>query len=887
MNKAPGQKRTVRETMPFSTQSRILLVAALLLAVVLLWLTSLLCAPVFSGAGLAPPTRASVPALEYQPWHGLAVQEGRTLPFQTACLDAVRHITGRARFEGLDPVAIVLAWLLTEGQGAGAGCTDWESYPFILCDHHELRRHIFANRPEQVEAPGTRVAPADLRQSLGFDRLLEAVARKRKERGARAPLELTTAHLKAEEVGRRLVLYDALCGRWFTRLHTNALANNQYWDVLEAAELAEATPARTLDLLAAKMVNFADPLHLVGLDRVPGSAWFSLTELRALSRNPQRWRDLLKERLAERPQLYVSPEHAQALRAFQAKVQAGQGHAALDELRAILSEREETTVADFRTAYEQGDRARANRLFLQVASRARDASRLEKLRPAPPPEKGGATPPTAFLEELRTTLQDADDQALQRLQQGVALTRTRSYQPEDPEFRMLHLDYLESRFPEVHRESLSWQSFPSREVNQVLKALDDVSLAYKSGHAGHFAKASEAFFHTLRSVTDWTLIQGLAERSSEQAAKDAFDKVQEVRETGIKESRMPLLEEVERAQGDFFKVFAARGSQALAYPGATTLSLELTFNRAQPFLWAWILMLAAAFFLAIHLTWRTRPLYRLALAVYVLSLAVQGYGFYLRISLSGRAPVSNMYETVIFAAFMAAAFALVLELLYRRTAIALAGAGVATLGLILADQLPLALDPKISPIVPVLRSNYWLTVHVLTIVSSYGAGTLAWGLGNLTLVLVVLDRGKPETVKMLSRFTYRAMQIAVLLLAAGTFLGGWWASESWGRFWGWDPKEVGALIALVCYVVPLHARYIGWVGDFGLAIAAVLCYASILLSWYVINFVFAAGLHSYGFGAGGSTWIVWAALLNVEWLLLAAWLYLRREVSSHAHCSHG
>jgi ABC-type transport system involved in cytochrome c biogenesis permease subunit len=164
----------------------------------------------------------------------------------------------------------------------------------------------------------------------------------------------------------------------------------------------------------------------------------------------------------------------------------------------------------------------------------------------------------------------------------------------------------------------------------------------------------------------------------------------------------------------------------------------------------------------------------------------------MRMAISGWAPVTNMYESVIFVAFMAGIFALVLELIYRKSVIALAGALVSTLGLILADQLPLALDPRISPMVPVLRSNFWLTVHVLTIVSAYGAATLAWGLGNISLALLAFGRGNPETLKTLSGFTYRAMQLTVLLLAAGTFLGGWWAAEAWGRFWGWDPKAVVA-----------------------------------------------------------------------------------------------
>jgi hypothetical protein len=102
------------------------------------------------------------------------------------------------------------------------------------------------------------------------------------------------------------------------------------------------------------------------------------------------------------------------------------------------------------------------------------------------------------------------------------------------------------------------------------------------------------------------------------------------------------------------------------------------------------------------------------------------------------------------------------------------------------------------------------------------------------------------------------------------------AAHAWGRFWGWDPKEVGALVALVCYVVPLHARYAGWVKDYGLAVWAVLSYGAIIVSWYVLNFVLAAGMDSYGFGLGGGPWVLLAALANLEWLFVASILYRRR-----------
>ena len=108
------------------------------------------------------------------------------------------------------------------------------------------------------------------------------------------------------------------------------------------------------------------------------------------------------------------------------------------------------------------------------------------------------------------------------------------------------------------------------------------------------------------------------------------------------------------------------------------------------------------------------------------------------------------------------------------------------------------------------------------------------------------------TVKPLSNFIYRAMQVGVLLIAAGTILGGVWADYSWGRFWGWDPKEVWALITLLVYLVPLHGRFAGWVSTFGLVVASVVCFLSVIMAWYGVNFVLGVGLHSYGFVEGGS-----------------------------------
>ncbi len=108
----------------------------------------------------------------------------------------------------------------------------------------------------------------------------------------------------------------------------------------------------------------------------------------------------------------------------------------------------------------------------------------------------------------------------------------------------------------------------------------------------------------------------------------------------------------------------------------------------------------------------------------------------------------------------------------------------------------------------------------------------------------------------------------MVLLAVGTVTGGIWADYAWGRFWGWDPKEVWALITLLGYLAVLHARYVGWVGNRGLAALSVLCFSLVVVAWYGVNFVMGTGLHSYGFVANGSHTVV-AAALAIQFLYVA------------------
>jgi len=127
--------------------------------------------------------------------------------------------------------------------------------------------------------------------------------------------------------------------------------------------------------------------------------------------------------------------------------------------------------------------------------------------------------------------------------------------------------------------------------------------------------------------------------------------------------------------------------------------------------------------------------------------------------------------------------------------------------------------------------------------------------------------------------TYRTIQVGLVLLTAGTILGGVWAADSWGRFWGWDPKETWALISILTYFAVLHARYVRWLKDFGLAAAAVLGLVVIVWTFHGVNYVMATGLHSYGFGSGGEAYVgLWAAIELV--FLAICWVRHRAQVKA-------
>lgn len=316
---------------------------------------------------------------------------------------------------------------------------------------------------------------------------------------------------------------------------------------------------------------------------------------------------------------------------------------------------------------------------------------------------------------------------------------------------------------------------------------------------------------------------------------------------------------------------------------AKRVRLEHFYNHHKPWLMAAIASLVALLLLLARWVLRLKLFAWLAAVAIVWAIAEQVLGLYLRISILGRAPVSNTYEALLWIGIVATLCGVIGQWINRKSWYLAGGLTAALVSLLFAQLVPLTDQTNALP--PVLRSNYWLIIHVLTIVASYGAFLLAAVLGHAYLIRDVLLRRPADPQARLIVQTYRLMQLGLVLLTAGTILGGVWAAESWGRFWGWDPKETWSLISIVVYFVMLHARYSRWIQDFGLAVASIVGFLAIVWTFYGVNYVMATGLHSYGFGDGGEVWVgAWAA---AELVFLTICFIRKKSAGDRAPAARG
>ena len=283
--------------------------------------------------------------------------------------------------------------------------------------------------------------------------------------------------------------------------------------------------------------------------------------------------------------------------------------------------------------------------------------------------------------------------------------------------------------------------------------------------------------------------------------------------------------------------------------------LEILYNRANPYLAARLaygagLLLLALSFLGLR-TW----LYRASLLLLVLGFIPHTFGLVLRMLITDRPPVTNLFETFVFVGWGAVACGVVMEYLRKRYLGVFSGLAGGFVFFLLSGKF--SAEGDTMPVLQaVLDTNFWLSTHVTVITTGYMACCVAGLIGHVYMVQAVLQgrRGgaDPAAAGRLAH-TYRTLfgtlALGLTFSFVGTMLGGIWADQSWGRFWGWDPKENGALLIVLWCAVLFHAKLGKMIGPFGMAAGAALLIIVVMMAWFGIN-ALGVGLHSYGFTDG-------------------------------------
>ncbi len=315
-------------------------------------------------------------------------------------------------------------------------------------------------------------------------------------------------------------------------------------------------------------------------------------------------------------------------------------------------------------------------------------------------------------------------------------------------------------------------------------------------------------------------------------------------------------------------------SEAAAFHGAVVqlaqqrgeygkIPLEVTFYNGKFFSRSLVFYIIA--FLLVAVSWlipNSRWLGRINIVALTIPAVLLITGITLRCIIRGRPPVTTLYETILFTTFVAIVVCLFIELVNRQGIGVSMGAILGVVGMFLANKYEVSEGTDTMPsMVAVLDTNFWLATHVTTISMGYAAGLLSGAIAHVYILgkLLGLKKGQPGFYEGLYRMIYGVFCFGFFFAFIGTLLGGVWADQSWGRFWGWDPKENGALLICLWQIATLHARGGGYIRELGFSIASVICGMIVAFSWWGVNLL-GVGLHTYGFtsGALSSLLVFWS-----------------------------
>jgi cytochrome c-type biogenesis protein CcsB len=322
-------------------------------------------------------------------------------------------------------------------------------------------------------------------------------------------------------------------------------------------------------------------------------------------------------------------------------------------------------------------------------------------------------------------------------------------------------------------------------------------------------------------------------------------------------------------------VALANGPRLDGWPSAKEIDREVTYKAVRPTRVAWVVLLAALVVSVFAWSGRSKLLDGLALGGLLVGFGVMTWGIGTRWAIAGRIPAANMYESLLFLAWGVGLFAVVAFAFMRNRLVVLNANAMAALTMALTDLLPI--DRFIHPVAPVLAGTPWLAIHVPIIMVGYAVLALGMVIAHMQVGFTIWAPRRTDLVDRMYDLLYWYVMIGSILLVAGILTGSVWAASSWGRYWGWDPKEVWSLVAFLAYMAILHGRVERIVGKFGVAAISIAAFQTILMTYLGVNFVLTTGMHSYGFGDSPVVkWMVIVALAEAAFLVWG-WLAYRRQ----------
>lgn len=312
------------------------------------------------------------------------------------------------------------------------------------------------------------------------------------------------------------------------------------------------------------------------------------------------------------------------------------------------------------------------------------------------------------------------------------------------------------------------------------------------------------------------------------------------------DDRAAFRQELQKLQGAVALQAADRGEYA-------KIALEYNYYKGKYIFYSqWLFVLS---FVLVAISWLVpgnKWLQRAITPAILLPTVLLIVGITMRCIIRSRPPVSTLYETILFITAVVVIVGLIIEYMNRqRIAIAMASF-LGAVGMFIAYRYEVkeAVDTMPS-LVAVLDTNFWLSTHVTTVTTGYAAGLLAGGLAHIYIFGKAFGFRKGDTAfyKSVAKMVYGVVCFGLIFATVGTILGGIWANDSWGRFWGWDPKENGALMIVLWCLVILHAKMGRYIKELGISITSVILAMIVAFSWWGVNLL-GVGLHSYGFTQG-------------------------------------